>query len=482
LITCIALATPALAQPRKIATLAVALDRRLEVEAAMAGVALRRTLQNDARFEAVDLTAAALGEGRAPQARKAHALVAEALQLLDEMKEKRAAHKASEALAACEAADLTSAFPDLLDALAARALAYSAIRDRGDAKAELSRLFALKPDYKLDPRRLPPDLAQRSEEARLKVSRAPRVALEVRSAPVPAEVFVDGTYRGIAPLEVRGLAPGDHYLTLRAPGYDLAQERRPAGLGTPVELSLVPAPAENGLLALIRTIKSSLPPGSEGGGASLARWAGADEVLVVGLQKKGEATWAVATRFAPDGRMLASLEEALPTPEGIEALAHEVLLMAPAKPVAVATPHPSETPASAVTEVAATRTTSNTRRALGFTAGGVGVAALGGGIAMGLSASAKAKDARATPQLDQDLYRSRRDSARKLAIGADVLYGVAALGAAAGTWLLFTGNSRPVSAPASATTESGEKSPGTAIGFLIAPLPGGAAVSVSGGF
>ncbi len=90
--------------------------------------------------------------------------------------------------------------------------------------------------------------------------------------------------------------------------------------------------------------------------AALARWAGADEALVVGLQRKDDATWAVVTRTSADGQQLATAQGALKKPEAIEGLAREVLAVrAPGLPASTrrssevpraAQPPPSEPPES----------------------------------------------------------------------------------------------------------------------------------------
>ncbi len=315
--------------------LAVALDRRLEVDAAAAHAALQRLLQNDARVESLDLAALALGDAHAQKGKQAGALRAEALALLDQMDEKGALQKASEAVAAYEGADLTSAFPDLLDAMAARAFAYYSAGKTAEVKNELVRLFTLKADYELDARRAPPAFAPIAAQARSQVASARRASLEVRSSPVPAEVFVDGIFRGIAPIKVGDLPLGSHYVTARAPGYDLVQERRPVGLGTPIQMALRAAPNERGLLELIRNTKAALPPGSGGSGEALAHWARADEVLVAGLQKKNDSTWATLALFSAEGRQLGLVEGALSKPEAIEELAREALGSHSAAPSAV---------------------------------------------------------------------------------------------------------------------------------------------------
>ena len=297
--------------------------------------------------------------------------------------------------------------------------------------------------------------------------------MEIHSAPVPGAVFVDGTYRGVAPVEVGGLAPGHHYVTVLATGYDLAQSSQPAGLGTAVELTLSPSPAEKGLLEILKSLKTTVPPGSGGSGGALARWAGADEVLVAGLQKKGEGTSAVVSRFAPDGKSLASLEKTLGRPEAIEDLAREVFAASStAAPTAALPPPPP--PAMATEPAASTSRSSSgglgTGRTIGIAVGAVAVASLGAGVGLGFLAGKKAEDARSAPLVDYDSLRSQ---AHSFAIGADVLYGVAAVGAGIATWLIITGGPKA----------SGDAPPPAKDAtFSLAPVAGGAVFSVSGGF
>jgi hypothetical protein len=78
--------------------------------------------------------------------------------------------------------------------------------ERAQVHAELRKLFALKGDYALDPKRASPAFLALAAEAKAAVGRAAR-SMEVRSSPPAAEVFVDGVFRGIAPVSVGGLAP-----------------------------------------------------------------------------------------------------------------------------------------------------------------------------------------------------------------------------------------------------------------------------------
>ncbi len=332
------------AQPRKVAAVCVAVDRRLEMDAAAAGVALQRVFENDVRLEPVSLVALAQGDSRARRAKEGAALLAEALNNLDDMNEQAALRKSSDAIAAYAESDLSTSFAGLLDSMAVRAFALFMAAEKDQVNAELLKLYALKNDYAFDPRRASPAFLALAAEAKASAARAPR-SMEVRSSPAAAEVFVDGAYRGIAPASVARLAPGIHFVTLRAPGYDVSQERAPAGSGAPVFLSLKPGANERGLLELIKAIQASSPPGSGGTGAELAKWAGADEGLVVALEKKGDGTLAKLSRWAPDGRRIADVEGEMKKPEAIEELARRVLFEVE-EPIALPPPPPPKVAAA----------------------------------------------------------------------------------------------------------------------------------------
>ncbi len=346
----LSLGAQARAQPRKVAALCVAVDRRLDQDAAAAGVALQRALENDARVDAVNLTAMALGDGRIRRAKDGAALLSEALGYLDEMNDKAALRKSTEAVAAFAESDLTVFFGGLLDSMAARAFALFMASEKEQLSAELVKLLTLKRDYVFDPQRATPAFLAVAAEARAVAGRG-LGSMEVRTSPAAAEVFVDGVYRGIAPASVAGLAQGIHFVTLRALGYEVAQQRAPAGSAAPMSVVLKPAANERGLLELIRAVKSGTPPGSGGAATALAEWARADEVLVVALQRKGDGTSAVVARYASGGRVVASAEEPIKKPEAVEELARKVLFQAaeeprvpPPRPAAQLPPPPETNP------------------------------------------------------------------------------------------------------------------------------------------
>ena len=318
-LVCLGLGMPAEGQRRKATFAAVAIDRPLETQALLAGLELRQLMRDDERVDAVEPLALALGDGRSRKAREAGALLAEALGFLDEMNEKAAAQRAQAAVAAYEEADLSSASPGLLESLATHALALFASKEKGPARDALLRLFTLRREYKVDPRRSSPEFLTFTAAVRAAVPPA-RVSLDVTSAPVPAEVFVDGLSRGVTPLSVSGLPSGIHYVTLQATGYELVQERWVGGAGAQVNATLKPAASERGLLDILRAIQSSVPPGSEGTAGALARWAGTNEAVILALQQKEGSVWATLARYTADGALGAVVDGPLGDTQALEGL------------------------------------------------------------------------------------------------------------------------------------------------------------------
>lgn len=431
----------ALAQPRRVAPIVVAADPQLEADAVAAEISLRQFLQKDARCEPVDLFAIAAGDSRAQRAKEGAAHLAEARDLLDGMNYETALREANDAVAAYEDADLTGAFPALLDSIAIRALVLHSAEGEGRMHEELVRLFTLKRDYQLDPMRVSPVYMRAVARARAEVGGASRVTLEVRSAPTPAEIFVDGVYRGIGAVAVAGLAPGVHYVTSRALGRELAQERTLVGVGTPVQVLLRPAAAERGLLHIIEQIRMSSSLIVADGAAALAKWADANEALIVVLQKKDEQTRALAALHSRDGRLLAAADGVLARSEEVTELAARMLV--------------SPEPLSG-------------RQTLALALGSGGFAALGTGVVFSLltrqsyEAAKKLIDA-----FDEERFTAAKSATVRNSVLAHVACG---LGAVALGMALYLGLSR------------GKPDAPPGAWLSAAPTQGGVTLSFAGGF
>ena len=431
---------------RSITSAAVALDRRQEVEAAEVGWALRTFLQNDPRADYVDLAAKAEGDGpaqRALKADQAKASYGKGLEALDEMDVATAIERFTEAEHALEASDLAQNMPLLLDVIAAKALALHAKGEKTEAGNEFSKLYTLKP-YNVDPKRLTPEASQVVEEVRSRIGGVPSTILEVQTPPAAAWIFVDGVYHGVSPLEAKGFAPGMHYITAVAPGYDLQQQRHVVGPGLIAKIPMEPSLAGQALLAKLHQVQAALVIGQGAGGpeaAAVAQWARTDEVLVVGVRRVNAAIVVSGLRVTVDGRVLAAAERELGTrvvSSDIEEFARSLLSsdVPRVAPVAVAPLAVAATPTLVEPPI--------DLRGSGKRGSGIALLSIGGltvtsGVILGLVASQRAGDARAVPQVDLQAKAQTSGNAHDLALGADVCYTLGAVVGAAGIVLIVLG-------------------------------------------
>jgi len=112
------------------------------------------------------------------------------------------------------------------------------------------------------------------------------------------------------------------------------------------------------------------------------------------------------------------------------------------------------------------RSSASSRKVWGYSVGGVGLAAVVGGVVAGLSAkSAYDSEKAAAASGDLSAYESYKDQAKSRALMADVLYGVGAAGVGVGLYMVLTGPS--AAAP---------------VAVNVSPTPSGALLVLSGGF
>jgi hypothetical protein len=135
---------------------------------------------------------------------------------------------------------------------------------------------------------------------------------------------------------------------------------------------------------------------------------------------------------------------------------------------------PVAVPTTAVSATSAPPSSpAETRHIAGFVIGGVGIAAGASGVILGILANAQAADARNTPQIaGLAAYNSAANSAKTLALGADISYLTAIVGIGVGAWLAFGSSSTP-------TDASHEES---RLEIETLPVRGGAALSLQGRF
>lgn len=104
------------------------------------------------------------------------------------------------------------------DALVLRSVSQRRLGKDADADESLRRLAAAAPSAKLDPDITPQKTAERWAEVVAELWAKPRVQIEVITTPPGAAVTVDGKAVGRAPLVVRDLLPGVHFVGLSADG------------------------------------------------------------------------------------------------------------------------------------------------------------------------------------------------------------------------------------------------------------------------
>ncbi len=132
-----------------------------------------------------------------------------------------AVSRADEAVARFEGGGAYRAGPawkSFSDALVVKALALRRLGKEGDADATLGLLAATMPGAVPDPAITPPKVAERYKQIVDDMRAKPRVSIEVSSTPSGADVVVDGRAQGKAPVVVRDLLAGVHFVGLAAEG------------------------------------------------------------------------------------------------------------------------------------------------------------------------------------------------------------------------------------------------------------------------
>jgi hypothetical protein len=120
------------------------------------------------------------------------------------------------------------AYTDELDAEARRTLesaifvsAATALFEGQTPLAEsiFVALLLLAPQYTPDAELYPSNVISRFNDLKARVEQRPTGGIVVSTNPAGADVYVDGTYRGASPIELAGLADGQHVVVVRRLGY-----------------------------------------------------------------------------------------------------------------------------------------------------------------------------------------------------------------------------------------------------------------------
>jgi hypothetical protein len=459
-------ALPAAAGP-KLTVVVVPLDAAAQSQVPRLQVQAEQAVAGAGRFELVRLVDALDSQGaraRAQKAQEAAAAFQEGQKAYDELDTQKALQQFDAAAKAYEGSDLTRHFADMSRSRVMRIASYVANGDDKTAAREMKDVLARNPRAEFSSNYFPPDEIARVEKLRKGILAEADKTIAVKTGTVAAQVFLDGQFQGSSPMTLTGLSRADHYVTVIAPGYALAQERVS---GAEAEFTLQPVPAAQRLKTLVERIADE-PEGKDRDKAlqELGALAGTQQVLalLVRATPGPGAQDAIALRLeVSDGHSAGYA--AGPVPSSGEA-------MEPAIQSLLATALQADAPRvdGPVRHYAASQGSSG-RRTAGYVLLATGAALIGGGIVFGLQASSKADTFKRTPQTDPRAEQLRSDG-KTFALLADVGIIAGVLSAGAGTYLAFLGGKGgskqavpPSPAPAPARTPEPQPAPAT-------PAPG----------
>lgn len=440
-------AEPAFADPggrgaprASLAVVAVAGDGADRAALLVATIAESVARRMEDRFEVDEPWDAEAERAREAAVAKARQYLRAADDLYAELDLQTSADTAATASKGLEKANLGLYFSELARA---RTLQIRALFGNGAdkaARAEVDRLLPVSPNAAFDPKMFPPDILAAIHQRRDEIRAKSDLMLEI-TAQVPARVYLDGIFRGISPASIKRLAPGDHYVTVAAPGFKLHQELVKAG--SSITLELAPTDRLPELKKLLADVRAALDdePRRDAALRAFGRSVGAAQVLVVFARRSGSALQASALRLAAeDGHHLAWVEESLP--EGDDG-----------KLTAAAGAFVERALAADVPRVDGKPVTSSSSKGLfaglfsgvdlkldrktgGYVVAGTGAALVVAGILFGAMALGKQGQFRSMPQTHTDA-KDVENSGRTLAAVADLSLLLGLAGAGVGSYLSF---------------------------------------------
>lgn len=185
----------------------------------------------------------------------------------------------------------------------ATSLAYlgAALTLRGSTDEGVStfvELLTINPGYSMEG--FPPTVAKMFEKAVEKLQKAAKGSVEIYSTPPYAEVFVDGTFRGVTPLTLKDLPGGTHYLRLEANGYVIHGAPLDVTPNQQITSQTRLVSVKNGaeLRDLLSRASREVPGENMGGNLrQLARLLVADALVVVSVSQSGKDATLVGAAF-----------------------------------------------------------------------------------------------------------------------------------------------------------------------------------------
>ena len=356
---------------------------------------------------------------------------------------------ANKAIANLTKGNLIRTFPKVVDAYELRVAAFASDPKTLDqAKAELGNLLPIDPRGELSPNLFNPDVIALAEGLRQKVKAASTLTLKVSATPAAARVFVDGSFRGVTPLDVTNLAPGNHYVTLIAPGFHQVLKRVNPGPDPQLAVALEPAERADDLKSLSAAVGAAFHgPHLESALGQVATALAVEQALAVIVEApKGQGARVYAERAtAQPPALLDDLDHALPAASADQAKVIDALVTD-----AATRDHALASQRIAPVAAATASSSGGGVRYVGFAVLGVGAVAAGLGTVFGLGANSDVSDYKANPQLNTLRSTSLSNDGKSKALLASVSFGAAVVAAGAGALMVAFGGKHAAAAPASA--------------------------------
>lgn len=422
------------ASPSSVTVVAISLDATSRTEAARLAYWAEQSVARSGRLDLVRLTDALDAQGKAAREAKAAegaAAMKEGQTAYDELDTQKALQQFDAASRAFEASDLSRNFGDLSRARVMKAASQVANGESTAAQLEIRAVLAVDPRAQFSPNFFPPDDMAFVDKERKAALAGSTGTLSVSTEPVPAQVYVDGQFRGVSPVELKGLTPADHFVTVMAPGFEVEQRRAREG---DTKLTLAPAASMRALQAITdRVVRKPEGPERDVALRELGVLAGVSQVLAL-LVRGGTGTAPLQVTGlrldVTDGHNLAYAVGAVPSGEAMATGSDSLLSsLVGADTARLAGNKP-------VTHFAGGG--GSNRKTMGYVLMATGVALLAGGIYFGMEASSKEDDFRRAPQTSpraQDF----KDTGKTYALVADIGLLTGAVAAGLGGWFAFSG-------------------------------------------
>jgi hypothetical protein len=441
----------AASSPQDLAVVVVSADGATSEAAVAVAMQAEELAAATGKFAVVSLPDALEPAGtkeRAKSRAEAEAAMREGVDAYNALDAQKSVEWLDRSILAFEKSDLSKTWPDYLKA---RLLHIASKVANGDKKGaeRIDALLSLDRDAELSPTFFPPEQIAYAQRARKNLLKVASAQLEVKSTPPGAQVFVDGKLRGVTPVVVKSLVPGDHFVTLKLAGYGLAQQNAPDGA---VELTLKPT-AEGRAFQLLTARVVNESSAREPVAAEIAKALVARQVLLGVLKKSAagdQADFELLRIDTKDGHHLgyakgtAGLAAKKEWARALATVLTQDLPRTNGKPVSQTAPAGLQFDG----------------RIPGYALLGAGVAMLATGVGFAVQASDLNSTFRETSQTSPQLP-ALRESATSSALIADVLMISGLVASAAGTYFGFFG---PPPQPASTPSGHGPTLPGGELG------------------